>query len=292
MKARILLLLIPILAACGNGNNKSDAYGNFEADEILVSAETQGKVVQFNIEEGQTLAKNENVGCIDTFSLYLKKQQLLASLEAATARTAQVAAQVAVQEEQKQTLSTEQQRVQQLVSANAAPTKQLDDINAQMKVINSQIVSTKTQNQSIAGETKALRYQVAQIDDQIARSIVKSPVKGNILEKYVEQGEVVVPGKALFKIADLSILKLRAYISGDQLSHIKIGQKVSVYIDENKTENRKLEGTVNWISQQAEFTPKIIQTKEERVNMVYAIKVSVSNDGSLKIGMPGEVKFE
>jgi HlyD family secretion protein len=292
MKTKLILIAFPIvMAACSGGNNKSDAYGNFEATEVLVGAEAQGKLLNLKIEEGQQVAKDEIVGTIDTVALYLKKLQLIAQKEASTARLAQVQAQVAVQEEQKKTNTREQARIGKLVDANAAPTKQLDDVNGQLDILNSQIVSTRTQNQAIAGEIKAFQYQIAQIDDQLAKSVIHNPIKGTVLEKYIEQGEIAAQGKTLYKIANLSALKLRVYISGDQLPNIKIGQKVTIFIDKTKDENQKLEGTISWISQQAEFTPKIIQTKDERVNLVYAIKVDVANDGSLKIGMPGEVKF-
>ena len=292
MKNNYLLIPLTIFAiSCSNGNDKSDAYGNFEAVEIIVSAEAQGKILQFNLEEGNKLNKKQSVGYIDTIPLYLKKQQLIAQLESAAAKLIQVGSQIKVQEEQKITLMRDQDRFSKLVNANAAPSKQLDDINGQLNILNSQVLSTRTQNQSIAGEIKAIKYQVAQVEDQIIKSIISNPVNGTVLEKYIEPGEIAIPGKSLYKIADLSILKLRVYISGVQLPNIKIGQKVKVFIDKNESNNRQLEGSVSWISQQAEFTPKIIQTKDERVNLVYAIKVNVPNDGSLKIGMPGEVKF-
>lgn len=287
----IIISLAAIAAGCGNGNGKADAYGNFEVDEVLVSVEAQGKLLSFTIEEGKNIAKNNVVGIVDTLPLYLKREQLRAQIEASTARLTQVNAQVDVQEEQKKTIMREKSRIESLLKEKAAPAKQLDDINGQLNVVNSQITSIKTQNQSITGEIKALRFQLAQVQDQINKAIIRNPIDGNVLEKYVEEGEVVSPAKNLYKIANLSVLKLRVYISGDQLSHIKIGQQVKVFIDKSKDEMAELPGTITWVSQQAEFTPKIIQTKEERVNMVYAVKVDVKNDGSLKIGMPGEVKF-
>jgi len=287
-----MFLAIPfIVAACGSDNNKSDAYGNFEATEVLVGAEVQGKILKFNIEEGQNLVKDQVVGTIDSLSTFLRKQQLIAQLEASMAKLTQVQSQIEVQEEQKKTLLKEQERSKKLVAAQAAPTKQLDDINNQLDLINKQIISTRVQNQAISGEIKAMKFQADQAQDQLTKSVIRNPINGTILEKYIESGEIAIPGKNLYKIADLSVMKLRVYISGTQLPNIKIGQKVSVLIDKTSNENRKLEGTISWISQQTEFTPKIIQTKEERVNMVYAIKVNVQNDGSLKIGIPGEVKF-
>jgi HlyD family secretion protein len=280
-----------IAAACGNGNNKSDAYGNFEATEVLVGAEVQGKILKFNIEEGQNLVKDQTVGFIDSLATFFRKQQLIAQIEASTAKLTQVQSQIDVQEEQKKTLLREQDRLGKLVAAQAATTKQLDDINSQFDLLNKQIASTRVQNQAIYGEIKALKFQADQVQDQLSKSTIRNPADGTVLEKYIEPGEIAVPGKNLYKVADLTIMKLRVYISGSQLPNIKIGQKVTVLIDRNSEETRKLEGTIGWISPQAEFTPKIIQTKEERVNMVYAIKVNVQNDGSLKIGMPGEVRF-
>lgn len=292
MIKKIIFAIIPaLLISCGNGNNKSDAYGNFEAIEVLVGSEAQGRVVNSTIEEGVSIKKNQIVGLIDTTSLYLKKLQLIAQIEASNARLVQIQSQVTVQEEQKKTLVREQARMGKLVESEAAPSKQLDDINGQISVLNSQILSIQTQGQAVQAEAKALSFQVAQINDQIQKSIIINPIDGTVLETYVEQGEVVVPGKVLYKIADMSELKLRVYISGDQLASVKIGQKVKVRIDKDKDNYTELDGTISWVSQQAEFTPKIIQTKEERVNMVYAVKVSVPNDGSLKVGMPGEIKF-
>jgi HlyD family secretion protein len=292
MKTKLIFITIPIIAAaCGNGNNKSDAYGNFEATEVLVGAEVQGKILKLNIEEGQSLLKDQAIGYIDSLSTYLKKQQLIAQIEASSAKFTQVQSQIEVQEEQKKSLLREQDRLNKLVAAQAAPTKQLDDINSDLDLINKQIISTRVQNQAISGDIKALKFQVDQAQDQLNKSIIRNPITGTVLEKYIEPGEIAIPGKNLYKIADLSVMKLRVYVSGAQLPNIKIGQKVSVFIDKTSIENRKLEGIISWISQQTEFTPKIIQTKEERVNMVYAIKVDVQNDGSLKIGMPGEVKF-
>jgi HlyD family secretion protein len=292
MNNKLLFFVIPFIAAsCGNGNNNSDAYGNFEAVEILAGAEVQGKIISLDIEEGQQVKKGQVMGYIDTVPNYLRKLQLMAQTDASLAKLSQVKSQIEVQEEQRKNLLIDQKRLKNLVLANAAPTKQLDDIDGQINVVNSQIISTRVQNQAITSEIKSLQFQVAQAQDLLSKSVIRNPIDGTILEKYIEQGEIAVPGKTLYKIADLSVLRLRVYVSGAQLPNIKIGQKVAVYIDKNENENRKLEGEVSWISQQAEFTPKIIQTKEERVNLVYAVKVDVKNDGSIKIGMPGEVKF-
>jgi HlyD family secretion protein len=293
MKIKFIILTTCIaISACSGNKKKADAYGNFEAVEVMVSSETQGKLLQFNAEEGQQLKAGEQVAVIDTVSNFYRKQQFLAQKEAATARLTQVKTQIDVQNEQYKNLQREKQRIDKLVADKAAPEKQLDDINNQLAVTNKQIVSIQSQNQAIAGEIRALQYQVAQIQDLLHKSIIQNPINGVVLEKYVENNELVVPGKVLYKIANLSVLKLRVYISGTQLPHIKLGQQVTVLIDNDKNSNTELTGKISWISQQAEFTPKIIQTKEERVNLVYAVKIDVPNNGSLKIGMPGEVVFK
>jgi HlyD family secretion protein len=202
-----------------------------------------------------------------------------------------VSSQIKVQKEQKQTLLVEKKRIENLLKDNAVAPKQMDDINGKIEVIDSQIESIRTQNNTIGNELDMLDKQIAQVSDQINRCKIVNPIDGTVLEKYIEAQEIVTPGKILYKVADISKMILRAYVSGAQLSQIKTGQKVKVLIDKNKKEFQEMEGTITWISAQAEFTPKIIQTKEERVNMVYAIKVEVKNDGSLKIGMPGEVRF-
>lgn len=292
MKTIIYAACILLLLNSCNRNGKSDAYGNFESDEVMVSAENQGKIVTINIEEGQLLKKGDTALIIDTIQLQLKKLQLMASCNAVRSKHSQVYAQTAVQDEQMQTLLREKKRLESLIRDSAAPTKQLDDIESNIKQVNRQIESIRTQNSGISGETEALEMQISQIEDQIRRSVIINPIDGMVLEKYIEYSEIASPGKVLYKIADLSQLTLRAYVTGSQLPQIAIGQKVTVFIDKDKKENQPLEGTISWISSQAEFTPKIIQTKEERVNQVYAIKVIVKNDGRIKIGMPGEVAFQ
>jgi HlyD family secretion protein len=293
MKAKNIFGFIAILlTACNGSNNKSDAYGNFEAIETIVSAEGQGRLLNFNIQEGMEVSKDRLLGIIDTVPLYLKFEQAMAQKESAQSKFAQINAQIAVQEEQKSTLIKEQKRFNKLVADSAAPVKQLDDINGQIRVLDNTIQSIKTQYQGLAADIKGVSFLVAQLRDQINKCKVTSPISGTVLEKYVETGEMVVPGKSLYKMADMSILQLRVYISGDQLPHLKLGQEVTVLIDETKTTNKPIKGKVSWISSQAEFTPKIIQTKDERVNLVYAVKIDVPNDGSIKIGMPGEMRMK
>lgn len=293
MKSKIyLLLILSFLAACNGNDNHSDAYGNFEAREIIVSAESQGKLLQFTIEEGEQLEKNQQVGWIDTSTLHIQQEQLKAQKQVVASKLANIKAQIEVQQEQKQNLVTERNRVEKLYKDQAATKQKLDDINGKYEVLLKQIEATKTQINSIQKEMKVIDRQVDLIDEKIKKAKIINPVNGTVLEKYVEESEIAAMGKALYKIARLDEIDLRVYISGAQLPSVKIGQKVTVLVDQDAKTNQEFEGKVIWISDQAEFTPKIIQTKEERVNMVYAVKVRVQNDGTMKIGMPGEVKFK
>ena len=301
--------LLLVLVACRNGNPESDAYGNFEAVETIVSAGATGALVRFSPEEGQTLKAGQEVGLIDTTQLYLRKAQLLASQQAVASRTPNVMAQLsyfdqqlAVQEQQLKNLQRERERSQNLVAAGAAPGKQLDDMGDQIAVLQRQLALTRqqrsaqasalnTQRSGTVAEKAPLSEQVSQLDDQIRKSFVVNPRAGTVTVKLAEPAEVVTYGKPLYKIADLHSITLRAYVSGDQLVNVKTGQKVKVLVDAPDDQYKAYDGTVQWISSKAEFTPKVVQTKEERVNLVYAMKVLVRNDGSLKIGMPGEVQF-
>lgn len=290
----IMLLgcMLIVLAGCTNNENGSDAYGNFEATEVLISSEANGRLLTFTVKEGKVLEVGEVVGLVDTLQLDLQRAQLLAQREAVRTKTPNVVAQVEVLKEQKNVALTEKARIEKLLQGQAATEKQLDDVNGQISVLDRQISSIRTQNASILGEIDVLDAQLAQLEDQIQRSIVVNPIAGTVLVTYAEPHELTAAGKPLYKMANLEEVYLRAYVSGDQLPHIQIGQTVEVLIDENQTENRSMKGEISWIASQAEFTPKIIQTKEERVNLVYAFKVRVANpDGALKIGMPGEVVF-
>jgi HlyD family secretion protein len=288
----IIAMLSILLFSCTNKDEKSDAFGNFEADPVIVSSEVAGKILQLNVEKGQKIEAGFVAAVIDTVQAYLKLQQIEAQKEAVLAKRQTIQAQVAVFEEQKKNLQINEKRVLQMLDDGAATQKQLDDLTGQIGVIDKQIASTKTQFTSVTKELEVLETQQATTKDLLQRCTVTSPVNGTILETYVEQGELATPGKALFKIANLDELTLKIYVSGAQLSNVKIGQQVNVVIDKTATENQTLSGTVNWISSEAEFTPKIIQTKEERVKLVYAVKVAVKNDGTLKIGMPGEVSWQ
>jgi HlyD family secretion protein len=292
MKAkRIIFILAVVLASCSGNENLSDAYGNFESDDVVVSAEATGKILVLNIQEGQKLVKSDIVGIIDTTDLTLKKQQLLAQKMAVASKIENIRAQIEVQEQQKRNLLVDKARVEKMLKDGAATQKQLDDINGKIDLVNAQISSINTQNVLVRSELDVIKTQISQVEEGIKKCKIVNPLKGTVLEKYAEQGEITAFGKPVYKIADLDVLNLKVYVSGDQLPHIKLGQQTEVLIDDTKKGNRKLTGVVSWISSNAEFTPKIIQTKEERVNMVYAVEIRVKNDGSLKIGMPGEANF-
>ena len=300
---------ILILAGCNGNGNSFDASGTFEAEETIVSSELSGKITSLNVEEGALLAKDSTIGTVDATNITLQQEQVEASINALSQKTSDVTPQIqllqnqlAVQQSQLDNMLHEKNRIENLIKADAATGKQLDDINAQIDVVKKSMSVTQqqinvqknniaTQNRSILSEAEPLRKRIAQLKDQEQRANIINPVSGTVLTKYAETGEITSAGKALYKIADLSSLNLRAYITGVQLPLIKLNQTVKVMIDQGEKKYKEYSGTIIWISDKAEFTPKTIQTKEERANLVYAIKVKVKNDGYLKIGMYGEVKL-
>jgi HlyD family secretion protein len=291
---KVLLIALPIyllLASCSGDKDKPDAYGTFEATEVTVSSQTNGKILFLKVEEGQLLDSNVVVGIVDTLDMDLKKSQAHEQQLATSARRDDLAAQIAVQEQSKTNVLVEKARVERLLKDGAATTKQLDDINASLNLIDKQVASVKSQYASLDAQVSTFNKQVDQINKSIADAHIINPIKGTVLTKYAEPNEVTTFGKPVYKIADLSSLDLRVYVSGAQLPYIRIGQKVEVRFDKDEKTNSTVDGIVTWISETAEFTPKTIQTKEERVNLVYAAKVRVKNDGTLKIGMPGEIRF-
>ena len=292
MKKYIYGLVLLSFFACNSNNNRSDAYGNFESTEITVSSEANGKILNFNIIEGQKIDKGCLVGVIDTIDLVLKKDLLLKSQKAIASKKLDIAAQIDVLLQQKKNTFINKERLKNLFNENAATQKQLDDINGAINLINKKVEAVKVKTISINDEISILDKQIAQINQSIEKCFINNPVSGTVLSKYVNAGEIAMFGKPLYKIADLRELKLKVFVSGDQLPEIKLGQKVEVLVDKDKKTNNILQGTISWISSSAEFTPKTIQTKKERVNLVYAVKILVKNNGSLKIGMPGEVNFK
>ena len=291
----IAATLIVGLSSCGNKKGDADASGTFEATEVIVSAEASGKILSFNVEEGQVVAANQFLGTIDSTQLYLRKQQIISSKKALLSRRPDIKKQIAAIEQQIATAKTEHKRFENLVKANAANQKQLDDINAQIALLGKQLDAQKTTlvtgNQGINNDSEGISLQVSQLDDQLQKCKITSPIAGTVLVKYAEMGEVAAPGKALFKIADTNNMILRAYVTADQLTQLKIGQKVKVTSDFGKDDTKEYAGTLAWISSKSEFTPKTIQTRDERANLVYAVKINVRNNGLLKIGMYGDVRF-
>lgn len=291
----IIFLFAGALISCGKSNGGYDASGTFEATEVVVSAEGVGKILFFDVEEGQFLNENQLVGAIDSTQLQLRKQQLLANQKALLVRRPDLVKQIAALEQQIVTAKAERARILNLVNANAANQKQLDDIQAQIAVLEKQLAAQKstieTANQGISGDNEALQIQIKQIEDQLRKCRIRSPINGTVLVKYAEKGEVTMMGKALFKIGDTNNLILRAYITADQLTQLRVNQKVAVFADFGKDKMTEYEGVVTWISEKSEFTPKTIQTRDERANLVYAVKIKVKNDGLLKMGMYGNVKL-
>ena len=289
-----IITLLPVLHGCIGNGEKADAYGNFEAVEVIISSEANGKLLSFQLEEGDKLETGQVVGYVDTMQLYLNRKQLQASIKAIKSKTQNVQVQIDVLQKQRINLLREKKRVENLLADSAATTKQYDDIVGQLDVVEKQIVATtsrlNTSNRGLLGEISPLKVKIEQIEDQIRKSVIINPDGGTVLTKFAYENEVTAFGKPLYKIADLKNITLRAYVSGNQLADLKIGQNVKVKIDQQDG-MKELSGQVTWISSTAEFTPKVIQTKEERVNLVYAFKVLVKNNGELKIGMPGELFF-
>ena len=280
-------IITSTLISC-NENSKADGYGNFEATEITISAENNGKLLHFEAEEGKILKKGKIVGLIDTIQLALKKEQLQVSKSVIFSKSKGVLSQINVLKAQLITAEISKNRIENLLKENAGTQQQLDDIDGKIDIINQQIRSVEIQNAPVINELKNIDVQLEQVEDLLLKSIVTNPINGTVLVKYAEPTEITSFGKPLYKIADLSTMQLRVYVSETQLSSIKIGQEVTVKIDAFDG-MKNYTGNVSWIASEAEFTPKIIQTKEERVNLVYAVKIAVKNDGSLKIGMPAEM---
>jgi HlyD family secretion protein len=310
MKKIILTALIATsLISCINNREKYDASGTFETNETIVAAEADGIIKQLNLEEGQILEAGQRIGYIDSIQLWLRKKQIESQIKSMQGKSPDIAAQtssfnkqVAVIQSQLNTQLHEKQRIENLVKADAATPKQLDDIKGQvdelqkqLEVIHSQEIAQTsqltTETRGITGDIIPLKVQIDQVNDQLSKCNIINNVNGTVLAKYAEANEMASRGKPLYKIADLSTLILRAYISGNQLSSIKINQPVKVLVDDANKKYKEYEGKIEWVSSKAEFTPKTIQTKDERANLVYAVKIRVKNDGYLKIGMYADVKL-
>ena len=283
------------LTGCSNSNTKPDASGTFEATEVIVSAESSGPLLQYSVHEGDTLRAGQLVAHIDDVQLQLRKKQLQTQVAAVLSKQPDEASQLATVQEQLSVARREHKRFSELLSKGATTQKVVDDLDGQIRVLEKQYAALQSTlsitTHGLHADTQPLLAQIDQLSDQIARCNVVNPINGTVLATYTEEHEMAVPGKAMYKIADLSTLNLRAYIGGAQLSQIKLGQNVRVFVDDGSEKMRELTGTVTWISSKSEFTPKTIQTKDERANLVYALKVAVKNDGYLKLGMYGEIRL-
>ena len=296
LQDRLLLmafgLIVLAITGCSNGE-KSDAYGQFEATEITISAQASGELLSFGILEGQELKSGQQIGMVDTSKLVLQRDELQARLESIESRIGNINAEVEVQKSELESAEKDLKRIQSLNKDGAATQKQLDDAEARVRTIRKKIDALQTQKHSVRAEVAATEAKIAQLDDQIDDATITNPVLGTVLTTYVEPYELVRQGQPLYRIASLDTLILRIYVSGAQLPGISLGQEVQVLVDKNAEENQSMSGKVSWIASEAEFTPKMIQTKEERVTQVYAVEIKVANpEGILKIGMPGEVNFE
>lgn len=288
-----VLFIVLLLTSCKSATNEAFASGYFEAVETIVSARGNGTIQYLNVEEGMDLQADTKVGQIDSTQIYLTIRQIQAQKGAVLSRKPDISSQTAILKEQLAHANRELIRVENLNAGGAATQKQLDDARSAVAVLNRQLSAQQTTldktSASVGKETNPLEVQISLLQDQLEKCRIINPVTGTVLVKYAEPTEMTAIGRPLYKIADLSTLQLRAYITGKQLGSLKLGQKVKVTTDLGKEKPAEYEGTVNWISNKAEFTPKTIQTHEERSNEVFAIKVAVKNDGFLKIGMYGEI---
>lgn len=290
-----MLSIALVFASCSDSLNDYDATGTFDADEIVVSSEVAGAILKLDVSEGETLAQGQTIGLIDSVQLFLQKQQLEANILAVEAGRPNIESQLAPLEEQLKKQQQEKQRVENLLKAEAATTKQLDDINSAILVLQKQLAAQRialgNAQTSADAQTTAMRSQIAQLNDRLAKCHITAPINGTVLAQYAHTGELTSAGRPLFKLADMEHVYLKAYVTSQQLADIRLGQAVQVRADFGNKEYRSYDGKITWISDKSEFTPKNITTSDDRANMVYAIKVAVRNDGYLKLGMYGEVKF-
>lgn len=284
-----VVLLMGTLSACDSSDEMANGYGNFEADEVVISAKVPGELMAFTVEEGEQYKKGTVVGYVDTIPLHLQRAELLANKRGMSSKIASVMAQLEVLKDEKANIEREQRRLVKLVEAGAATTQQLDDVNGKILVVNSRIKSTRSQNPSIIGQVEAIDAKMLQLENRIQNSEIVIPVNGVVLHKIAEAHEYTGPGKPLFKMADISELNVRVYLPQTVMTEIELNQKVTIKVDGPDGQLVSYDGVISWISSEAEFTPKTIQTKETRVDLVYAVKVRVKNNGALKIGMPAEL---
>lgn len=287
----LIIILLAISVSCRNETGKADAYGNFEATEVIISAETSGRIIEFEPVEGTLVEKGDLIALVDTTIMHLQRLEIAAGMRSVRTRISSINAQNEILNQQIENLNINILRIGNMLRDDAATQKQYDDLTGQVAVLQKQIAANNTQKESVMAELAVMESKKSTISEQIRRSSVKSPLKGTVIEKYAEAGEVTAAGKPMARVADLSVIILKVYVSGSQMGNIKTGQKCNIRIDDGGKGYKEFEGTVRFIAEKAEFTPKIIQTREERVTLVYAVEIGVTNDGSLKSGMPGEAIF-
>ena len=293
MKKSVLpVIIVLLLAGCKSQKDVADAYGNFEATEVIISSETNGRILSFPVSEGMVIEENAEIVSIDTLLLHLQKNEIGAGRKSIRTRVNSISAQNEILDQQIQNLSVNISRTEKMLQNEAATQKQLDDLTGQVSVLRKQIDANNTQKASVSAELSVTDAKEALLNELIKRSVIRSPLKGTIVEKYAEVGEITAAGKPIVKIADMTVIKLKVYVSGAMLATANAGKSCIVRIDEGENEFRTFNGTISRVSEKAEFTPKIIQTKDERVTLVYAVTIDVVNDGTLKSGMPGEANFE
>jgi len=293
MKRYLLPIAVLLLAAaCGRGESDADAWGTFEAEEVIISAETSGKILVMNVTEGMVVEGGGVIAVTDTVMAVLQRAELDAVTASAQSRLAGIAAQDAVIRQQIDNLNVNIGRTRRMLADGAATPKQLDDLTGQMEVLRKQSEANNSQRRTVAAEMQGVEAKRALLDEQIARSTVRSPFTATVIEKYASAHELTAAGKPLVKLADMKTMKLKVWVSGAQLVQVKTGAQCTVRIDDGAKGFRSYNGTITHVSEKAEFTPKIIQTKEERVTLVYAVTIELPNDGSIKSGMPGEAIFQ
>lgn len=292
MENRLLIIITAaLLAGCSGKTDEADAYGTFEATEVIVSAETSGRILKFEVTEGSDIEKGAEIALIDTTMFHLQKAEIDAGMKSVRTRASSISAQNEILNQQITNLNVNIARIENMLKNDAATQKQYDDLTGQVAVLQKQIAANNTQKASVAAELSVFESKKATLNEQANRSCVRSPLEGTIIEKYSEAGEMTAAGRPLVKIADLSLIKLKVYVSGAQLGSLKVGGDCTARVDEGEKGYKTFPGKISYISGKAEFTPKIIQTKEERVTLVYAVTIEVMNDGTMKSGMPGEAIF-
>ncbi len=287
----ITIVAVILLSGCRSRTGQADAFGNFEATEVIVSAETSGRILKFDPGEGTNIEKGTEIVLVDTTLFHLQKAEIDAGMKSVRTRISSIKAQNEILGQQIDNLKINIGRIENMLKDDAATKKQYDDLAGQVAVLEKQIAANNTQKASVAAELSVFEAKKNTLNEQVIRSSVRSPLGGTILEKYAEAGEIAAAGKPLVKIADLSVIKLKVYVSGAMLGQVKLGQECTVRTDDGEKGYKTFSGTITNVSGKAEFTPKIIQTKEERVTLVYAVTIDVKNDGTLKSGMPGEAIF-